>query len=127
MNARCSTPSADVHGNYRGRGICVAPEWTGPDGFERFFAHIGARPSARHSVDRYPNNDGNYEPGNVRWATATEQARNRRSNLRVTIDGVSKSVAEWAEQASVSAFAIRWRLARGWSASDAVFKPDTRR
>ena len=46
--------------------------------FEQFFAEVGERPSVKHSLDRYPNNDGNYEPGNVRWATKSEQGKNRR-------------------------------------------------
>jgi len=70
---RCNN-SNDSHWNdYGGRGIKFLF-----NSFEQFYAELGSRPSPEYSVDRYPNNDGNYEPGNVRWATAKEQILNRR-------------------------------------------------
>lgn len=63
--------------DYGGRGIRVCDEWR--DDFAAFLAHVGPRPSPKHSIDRYPNNDGNYEPGNVRWATREQQIANRRA------------------------------------------------
>jgi hypothetical protein len=77
MHSRCIYPSQKGFRHYGGRGIRVCDEWTGPDGFERFLAHIGPKPSPELSIDRI-DNDGNYEPGNVRWATASEQQRNKR-------------------------------------------------
>lgn len=56
-------------------GITVCERWR--DSFENFLADMGERPSKAHSIDRFPNRDGNYEPGNCRWATAIEQSRNR--------------------------------------------------
>jgi hypothetical protein len=77
---RCTNPKNERYHRYGGRGICVAPEWTaGEDMLEgvlRFMEHIGPRPSPVHSLDRI-DNDGNYQPGNVRWATAKQQANNR--------------------------------------------------
>ncbi len=65
--------------NYGGRGIKMHPDWFNWEtGFEAFFNHVGAAPTKRHSIDRKDNNKG-YEPGNVRWATATEQAQNTRA------------------------------------------------
>ena len=75
MIARCTNPSNTAFGYYGARGITVCDEWR--SSFESFLEHIGPRPSPKHSVDRI-NNDGNYEPGNVRWATAKEQANNKR-------------------------------------------------
>jgi hypothetical protein len=65
--------------DYGGRGISMCSEWS--DSFDSFLAHVGPRPSDRHSLDRI-DNDGNYEPGNVRWATRKEQQANRRPMLK---------------------------------------------
>ena len=75
MKDRCFNPRSHAFHNYGGRGITVCLEWK--TNFESFFDHIGPRPSTNYTLDRI-NNDGNYEPGNVRWATRSQQAFNRR-------------------------------------------------
>ena len=80
MITRCTNPNRKKWPDYGGRGITVCERWR--NSFENFLADMGPRPSPKHSVDRYPNNDGNYEPGNVRWATKAEQANNRRPRKR---------------------------------------------
>jgi hypothetical protein len=86
MRTRCENPKATHFNRYGGRGIIVCDRWKS---FELFIADVGERPSPKHTIDRYPNNDGNYEPGNVRWATLTQQCRNRVSSRAVVrSDGV---------------------------------------
>ncbi len=76
MKQRCHNPRTPAYPNYGGRGIEVCQSWR--DSFEAFLADVGLRPSPKHSLDRI-DNDGNYEPGNVRWANWDQQAANRRA------------------------------------------------
>jgi hypothetical protein len=75
MKDRCVNPNNPKWKYYGGRGIKVYERWF--HSFENFISDLDRRPAGM-SIDRYPNNDGNYEPGNVRWATAKQQAHNRR-------------------------------------------------
>jgi hypothetical protein len=90
MRKRCNNPKAAHFRDYGGRGIRVFPEWDA--NFEQFLKDVGKPPTAGMQIDRI-DNDGNYEPGNVRWATAKEQARNRRSTMFVEIDGARVPLA----------------------------------
>lgn len=78
MRERCLNPKDISYKNYGGRGITVCKRWLS---FDNFLSDMGKRPSPKHSLDRI-NNDGIYEPSNCRWATRTEQNRNRRKPTR---------------------------------------------
>lgn len=120
---RCS-PRATPHDlpRYYARGIRVAAEWHGREGFARFFAHIGPRPSAAHSLDRIDNDRG-YEPGNVRWATRSEQQRNMRTNVVAMIDGARVLLADVAERNGIPRGTFRFRVFSGWEPLDAATAP----
>lgn len=79
MKQRCGNPHSKSWKNYGGRGIHVYQPWN--DSFSEFLAGVGKRPSMLYSLDRWPNMNGNYEPGNVRWATASQQIANRRKTM----------------------------------------------
>ena len=115
--SRCCTATASKYRNYGGRGITVCQRWR--ESFEAFIQDMGECPSPKHSIDRI-NNDGHYEPGNCRWATMKEQARNRSSNVRFTISGHTRTLAEWAEVAGIKYGTLHSRLKRGWTIERAL-------
>lgn len=115
---RCTNPNNPAYLNYGARGITFHREWH--DSADAFNAAMGERPSDKHSIDRIDNDKG-YEPGNVRWATRTEQARNRRSNKLLTVGDKTVSLSEWAEISGRPRHLISDRLTRGLSHHDAVY------
>lgn len=116
MIQRCTNPNNVSYQNYGGRGIRVHDEWIGPGGFLKFFACLGRR-SPRYTLGRI-DNDGNYEPGNVRWETRMQQMRNWRRNRMVTIDGLTLHLAEWARRIGVTDSALSYRIKQGWPDKD---------
>jgi hypothetical protein len=92
MIQRCHNSDHPKFLYYGGRGISVCSAWR--ESFPAFLAHIGPRPSPRHSIDRFPDNNGNYEPGNVRWATQKEQIANSRSRSAAVSAALKKVHAE---------------------------------
>lgn len=118
MRDRCRNPKNHAYLDYGGRGIEVCERW---HKFENFYADMGERPAGL-TLDRI-NNDGNYEPGNCRWATRAQQGRNKRNNHIVTVNGESKCVSEWAAGLSAPRRLVSVRLSRGWSDERAVLTP----
>jgi len=119
MVGRCTNKRNDAFSDYGGRGITVCPEWRE---FECFLADMGEKPSSKHSIDRIDNSLGYYKE-NCRWATAKEQARNRRSSRILTFVGLSFCVAEWVEITGMRC--IKYRAERGWS-DDRIFTQPVR-
>jgi hypothetical protein len=119
MRRRCSEPSNIAYHSYGGRGIAVCDRWLD---FGHFYADMGPRPSSQHSIERI-NNNGNYEPGNCRWATRREQGANKRNNAHLEVGDETLILAEAARRGSISATTLHCRIKRGWSADDAVSAP----
>lgn len=135
MINRCTNPNADNYAKYGGRGIKVCERWR--RNFEAFLFDMGERPEGT-TLDRFPDTNGDYKLGNVRWATVTEQNLNRRprrplsdderARLRalarprrsVLVEGVARSLAEIAAMAGLSVRTIQRRLRQGESADDLV-------
>jgi hypothetical protein len=111
MTQRCHGPGGLEDSRYGGRGIAVCGRWL--HSFENFLADMGPRPSPAHSIDRIEN-AGDYEPGNCRWATSTEQARNTRRNRQLTYKGRTMCLAGWAVEAGLRVGTLRWRLEHDW-------------
>lgn len=118
MLSRCSDPNATKFARYGGRGIVVCERWKS---FENFLADMGERPPGT-SIDRVDLN-GNYEPGNCRWATDKEQCRNRTTNKRLTLNGKTLCVAEWSELYGLPYSLVAVRLRSGWTLEEALSRP----
>lgn len=121
MRLRCIDPAHQAYARYGGRGIRVCDRWL--TSVENFIADMGPKPSPKHELDRYPDNNGNYEPGNCRWSTCSENSRNRRSNRMIACRGETLALAAWVERGGVSSYTIADRLDRGWEPERAIFTP----
>jgi len=111
MIQRCDNKARNRYSDYGGRGIGYCERWKK---FENFFLDMGEKPSPKHTLDRFPNKDGNYEPSNCRWATPEQQNNNRRSNRLIMIGDKTDTLANWCRHYNVSAELVRKRLNRGW-------------
>jgi len=124
MRERCLSLANHAYKDYGGRGIMICERWSK---FENFFTDMGPKPSRKHSIERIDNNKG-YEPGNCKWATALEQANNKRNNVFLTWDGETRTTAEWSRHTGISTQLLWHRLnTLGWSVERALtVRPDTR-
>ena len=106
---RCYNKNVQSYPLYGGRGIKVCKQWR--KSFITFAEHVGEPPSIKHSIERIDNN-GHYEPGNVRWATKEEQANNKRNNHVLTFNGKSQTIAQWSKVTGFPSYVIWFRIAR---------------
>lgn len=121
MKKRCGRPENKDFHIYGGKGITVCKRWR--DSFENFYEDMGPRPSERHSLDRIDGTKG-YEPSNCRWATHTEQCRNKSSNRHLTYMGKTQTITEWAIELDLKKSTISKRLGvYGMSDEEALTRP----
>lgn len=121
MMQRCHDKNSQAYPRYGGRGINVCARW---QEFAAFYADMGDRPAGM-SLERI-NNDGDYEPGNVRWASSKDQANNRRSNRFIEHNGERLTVAQWAAKSGVPMGTLWSRLKRGINIAEALELRDRR-
>lgn len=120
MIDRCERVTNERFERYGGRGISVCARWR--ESFANFLADVGLRPSSEHTLDR-KNNDGNYEPKNVRWATRTEQNQNKRNNINLTWNGETHCLREWARRMKIGYLTLYNRHRSGWSTEQTLTTP----
>jgi hypothetical protein len=118
MVTRTTNPNSERYADYGGRGITMCPEWR--TSFEAFVRDMGSTYADGLTIDRIDVN-GNYEPGNCRWATYAEQSRNTRRSRRLTFRGQTKTVAEWNELLGLKPGVVLSRIDEcGWSVDRAL-------
>jgi len=135
MRRRCLSPKDAAYADYGGRGIKICRGW---NSFEKFLSDIGVRPTSKHSLDRI-DNDGHYScgscdecaqngwPMNCRWATQKEQSNNTRHNVRLTHNGRTLTLMEWARELGVSDGTLYARHCRGLTAEQILAPVKTRK
>ena len=111
MKDRCYNKKNKTYRYYGGKGIRVCSEWK--NDFPKFLLDMGKKPSSDFSIDRI---DGlkNYNNENCRWATKTEQVRNRKNTIKINYEGVERPLAEWCEILNLDYTKTYKRLWRGW-------------
>jgi hypothetical protein len=123
MKDRCLNPKSANFARYGGRGIKVCERWMT---FTNFLADMGEQPTGK-TLDRYPDNDGHYEPGNCRWTTRKQNSRNRSDNRMLTFNGQTKTLAEWVESTGHSLATLQGRVRMGWSDEQIITAPSRTR
>lgn len=121
MHQRCLNLQSTSYPDYGGRGITICPEWRGEGGLKRFVTDMGQRPAGT-TLDRIDSN-GNYEPGNCRWATPKRQQNNRRVSKFLTFQGETLTQSEWTERLRFGKNIISERLRKGWTVEKALTTP----
>lgn len=120
MMSRCNKTHDRAYPRYGGRGITVSDSWTD---FEKFAADMGPKPTPDHSIDRI-NNDKGYSKENCRWATRTEQNRNRSNSSVLTFRGRTETLKDWSKYSGIPYETLRQRIFQlHWTADEAILTP----
>lgn len=122
LRERTRNPNCPCYLQYGAKGITCCERW---NKFENFLEDMGERPGKEYSIDRIDNTLG-YTPENCRWATHTEQNRNRSCCIYIEIEGKKQTVKEWSIELGIKRQTIERRLKLGWSDYDAVTQPVVR-
>ena len=117
MLSRCRNPNVWSYKHYGGKGVKVCAEWQ--HSFLAFYAYMGPKPDGQ-SLDRFPNRNGNYEPGNCRWATQSQQMRNTVRTRLFTIGDKTQCLTDWAADYGIMEPTLRTRLDSGMSIEEAL-------
>jgi hypothetical protein len=121
MLKRCYNKKSTYYAYYGGRGINVCERWR--ESFENFLSDMGQAPDGM-SLDRFPNMNGGYEPGNCRWATAKEQGRNKRNNVFIEYSGKRQTLSQWSEETGIPRTTISSRIEKlKWPIERALTEP----
>jgi hypothetical protein len=128
IKRRCLNPNEKNFHRYGGRGISICDRWVNGEGnlsgIECFLDDLGPRPSLLHSVERI-DNDGWYEPGNCRWATAKDQANNTRRNITLVFEGAIYTFAAACDRFGLSYNHLYKRVTRkGWTLAQVIQEKD---
>ena len=122
MIERCRNPNCKDYPRYGGRGIKTCKRWL--RSFESFVADMGPRPTRLHSIDRYPDNDGDYRPSNCRWATNKQQDRNKSNTIKVTFEGRVLPLIDLCEEKGINYGNVHRRIYKfGWTLKRAISTP----
>jgi len=122
MRVRCTNKKQPFYYRYGGRGITFCKRW---QKYTNFLEDMGRCPKGM-TLERI-NNDGNYEPGNCKWATQTEQTKNTTQNHIIEFNGEKKTIGEWGNSTGIDRSLIGYRLRKGWSIEDALTMRPTQR
>lgn len=121
MRTRCQDTTSKSYPRYGGRGITVCERWS--SSFEAFYEDMGPRPSPQHQIDRI-DNDGSYTPENCRWADLVTQRNNMSSNLRLTYNGETRTLADWSRATGIPYDTLKQRIGKmKWSVERALTAP----
>lgn len=120
MIARCYNPRDTDFKDYGARGITVCDEWH--YSFEAFYRDMGPKPSPRHSIERVDNNSG-YFAKNCIWGSPIQQANNQRQTIRLTLNGETRSLCDWARKIGVPRDRLYGRICLGWPTERVLTEP----
>ncbi len=120
---RCTKPNDRGYKNYGGRGIKICDKWL--NSFVEFYNDMGSRPSNKHSIDRIDNN-GDYCPENCKWETKHNQCRNQRRNLKITYNGETMCVTDWAKKMNLNVETLACRIRKNKMTIEDAINTDTK-